>query len=59
MKKKTIEKVPEVHLKLHTTFGFAIYENALNTTMALSQSGYFINIIKESGAYRVYVYIRK
>jgi hypothetical protein len=42
----------------HTSFAFTYYENATAVAMALSQSGYFVNIIRQSGNFRVDVYKR-
>lgn len=53
MEKKNIEKIV-----LFTSFEFVHWDNAVNTTMALAQSGFFTNIIKASGVYTVNVYKR-
>jgi hypothetical protein len=47
-----------IRLKLFTSFLLAHWDNVINITMALNQSGYFTNIIKTSGNFIVNVYVR-
>jgi len=57
MKEKKI-KEEKIHLRKHTEFQFAHFTNLQNTIMALSMSGYFVNVIKSSETYILQVYKR-
>lgn len=56
MKKTVIKET--TNLELYTHFSFSYIENATNVGMALAQSGYFINIIRDGTGYRLDVYKR-
>lgn len=51
-------KEEKTKVKLYTTFTFAYYTNATNVAMALSSSGYLVNIIQDGTSYRVDIYKR-
>ena len=54
---KEVKEKP-LRIVLHTSFQFAHWENANNVAMALAKSGYFINIIKVSEAFKLDIYKR-
>ena len=57
MKKK--ESEVKVELKLHSSYQLAHFQNVTNVAMALSQSGFFVNIGKaDNGWYQIDIYIR-
>ena len=52
------EKLEKQEVELHTTFTFVHYSNATNVAMALSCSGYLVNITREDISYKVDIYKR-
>jgi len=50
------KKEETIKLEKHTEFSFAHFTNLQNTIMALSMSGYYVNVIKISEAYLLRVY---
>lgn len=48
----------QTKVELYTTFTFGHYSNATNVAMALSSSGYLVNITPDGTSYRVDIYKR-